>query len=295
MALYKNSVKQTLLDAIKAENPKFAAATLDNVVFGPPVVVSGATTSVKVRGIPSKGFTGVAVVQYQRINIATLWLGNKAATVQQYNATKYSDLLPRFNQQNGLNLTAEDISTANNPLSGTTQSVAINCTPSLQYYNSVNLVWVKGNSPQLWELYPNTTLTSLTVPDLMLKAFQVDYSANKTVIEAVATNTPLTTAVAEAQALVNLIATSTGKAATLGTTAVPGTGDYDLSGFTLTRVTQDQLTDSNPSYRQVAVLTPPAVFGKQYSTIYLHYDKIVVTPTTDIITVTELDGLVLPT
>lgn len=298
MALYKNSVKQTLLDAIKAENPAFAAATLNNVVFGPPVNTGGTpNTSVVVRGIPGAGFTGIAKVLYNRISAPALIRNLPNLAVQQYTVSKTADLLPRVNQLYGLNITAEDISTANNiiPASNNSGLLQLLFTPSLQYVGSINLSWTRGSSPQLWELYPNTTLTSLTVPDLMLKAFQVDYSANKAVIEAVATNTPLTTDVAGAQALVNLIATSTGKAATLGATAVPGTGDYDLSGFTLTRVTQDQLTDSNPSYRQVAVLTPPTVFGKQYSTIYLHYDKIVVTPTTDIITVTELDGLVLPT
>lgn len=291
MALYKNSVKQTLLNLIKAENPKFAVATLDNVSFGAPV--GSAATTVKVRGIPHKGFTGVATVQYQRIHISTLFNGTTGIRVQQYNATRLSDLLPRINLLYGLNLTTEDLST--DPLlSGTSASVALNVALSYQYYSSITVTWTKGSAPQLWEIYPNTTLTSLTVPDLMLKAFQVDYSASKSVIEAVATGTPLTTSVTGAQALINLIATSTGKAVTLGSTATPGTGDYDLSGFTVTRVTQSQLSDSNPSYRQIAVLTPPSVYGKQYSTIYLHYDKITTTPTYEIITNTELDGLVLP-
>lgn len=291
MALYKNSVKQTLLNLIKAENPKFATATLDNVSFGPPV--GSATTTVKVRGIPSKGFTGVATVQYQRVHIQVLFTGTTGINIRQYNASRLSDLLPRINSLYGLNLTKEDLST--DPLlSGASASVALNVAISYQYYSSIIVTWTKGSAPQLWEIYPNTTLTSLTVPDLMLKAFQVDYSASKSVIEAVATGTPLTTSVTGAQALINLIATSTGKAVTLGSTATPGTGDYDLSGFTVTRVTQSQLSDSNPSYRQIAVLTPPSVYGKRYSTIYLHYDKTTTTPTYDVIQNTELDGLVLP-
>lgn len=296
MALYKNSVKQTLLNLIKAENPKFAAATLDNVLFGTPTVVSGTTTSVKVRGKPGSGFTGVAVIQYQRININTLFTAGKPPTIQQYNVGTTGDLMPRFSQLYGLNVTAEDISTAGNIINPSTTSTILQLlfTPSLQYVGSINLNWSRGSAPQLWEIYPNTTLASLTVPDLMLKAFQVDYSASKSVIEAVATGTPLTTSVTGAQALIDLIATSTGKAVTLGSTATPGTGDYDLSGFTVTRVTQSQLSDSNPSYRQIAVLTPPSVYGKQYSTIYLHYDKITTTPTYEIIANTELDGLVLP-
>lgn len=289
MGIYTKNTRQTLLDAVIAENPKMAGVTINDVTWGKPVQVNSNVYRVKIRGIPGRGWTGVVEFTYKKVGIVQLMLNLPVLTVRQYNASTLADLLPRLNKLYGLNIEPVDLTT-NPTLTGTGGTVAMNLTDSLMYYGSVSVAWVKGAAPQLWELYPKTELTSLTVPDLMLKAFQVDYTASKAILEAVPVNTPLTTSVAGAQALVNLIATSTGKAATLGATAVPGAGAYDLSGFTLTRVTQDQLTDSSSSYRQVAVLTPPSVFGKQYSTIYLHFDKIVVTPLPTLITVTDLSG-----
>lgn len=289
MGIYTKNTRQTLLDAVIAENPKMAGVTINDVTWGKPVQVNSNVYRVKIRGIPGRGWTGVVEFTYKKVGIVQLMLNLPVLTVRQYNASTLADLLPRLNKLYGLNIEPVDLTT-NPTLTGTGGTVAMNLTDSLMYYGSVSVTWVKGTSPQLWELYPKTELTSLTVPDLMLKAFQVDYSASKAILEAVPVNTPLTTSVAGAQALIDLIATSTGKAVTLGATAVPGTEAYDLSGFTLTRVTQDQLADSNSSYRQVAVLNPPSVFGKQYSTIYLHFDKIVVTPLPSLITVTDLDG-----
>lgn len=289
MGIYTKNTRQTLLDAVIAENPKMVGVTINDVTWGKPVQVNSNIYRVKIRGIPGRGWTGVVEFTYKKVGIVQLMLNLPVLTVRQYNASTLADLLPRLNKLYGLNIEPVDLTT-NPTLTGTGGTVAMNLTDSLMYYGSVSVTWVKGAAPQLWELYPKTELTSLTVPDLMLKAFQVDYTASKAILEAVPVNTPLTTSVAGAQALIDLIATSTGKAVTLGATAVPGTGAYDLSGFTLTRVTQDQLADSNSSYRQVAVLNPPSVFGKQYSTIYLHFDKIVVTPLPSLITVTDLDG-----
>ena len=292
MGIYTKSTRQTILDALIAENPKMAGATVNDVVWGKPVQVTSNVYRIKVRGVPGRGWTGVAELTYHKVGITQLRLNLPTMSVVQYNATTLADLLPRLNQLYGLNLVASDLYT-NPALTGTSTTVALNLTDNLMYFGSISVTWTKGNAPQLWELYQKNSLTSLTVPDLMLKAFQIDYSTSKAVLEAVAVDTPLTTAVSGAQALVDLIASTTGKAVTLGTTAVPGTGDYDLSGFTLKRVTQNQLTDSNPSYKQIAVLTPPTVFGKQYSTIYLHYDKIVVTPLPTTLTVTDLSGFSL--
>lgn len=292
MGIYTKSTRQTILDALIAENPKMAGATVNDVAWGKPVQVTSNVYRIKVRGIPGRGWTGVAELTYHKVGITQLRLNLPTMSVVQYNATTLADLLPRLNQLYGLNLVASDLY-ANPALTGTSTTVALNLTDNLMYFGSISVTWTKGNAPQLWELYQKNSLTSLTVPDLMLKAFQIDYSTSKAVLEAVAVDTPLTTSVSGAQALVDLIASTTGKAVTLGTTAVPGTGDYDLSGFTLKRVTQNQLTDSNPSYKQIAVLTPPPVFGKQYSTIYLHYDKIVVTPLPTTLTVTDLSGFSL--
>lgn len=275
MAIYNDSVKQTLLNAIIAKNPAFAGATVDNVVFGVPVTTSGSpNTKVTVRGIPSKGFTGVDTVNYNRLYISSLFTNQPNPTVQQYNAEKNGDLLERMSYLYGLNITEEDVATASEPIQADWKSkmVQLLFTTSLQYVGSINLNWRRGSVPQLWETYRERELVSLSVPDLMLRAFQIDFSDSVSVLTSVAENTPLTTSVAGAQALVDLLSTSTGKQVVIGGTEIPGDGQYDLSGFTVTRLATAHLDDANTSYSQVVVLTPPTHFGKQYSAIYLHYN-----------------------
>ena len=292
MGIYTKSPPQMVLDLIKSQNPKFANAQYSQLAWGNPVAGTGQSTTLRFRGKPGQGYTGVATVQYNRLNMATLFANILVSPVTQYNATKLSDLLPRFNELYGTNFTAADLG-SDPALTGTTMTPSAPMN-SPMYTGTISFTWIKGTTPQIWELYPNRTLTGLQVPTLMLKAFQLDFTANTSTLTAHDTSVPLTSGSSTAMAIASMLAQRTGLAVTLGATTTPGNGQYDLSGFTLSRVTADQLTDSNPNYRKVAVLTPPVAYGNQNAVIYLHYDKITTVPTSSIITATALDGLDLP-
>ena len=290
MGIYNQTPSQTLYSLIVSENPALASATSDQFVIDKVTVVTGATTSVRVRGKPGSGFTGVQTVQYGRVSLGTLFQG-VTLTYSQFTATKLSDLLPGFNAKYGINLTAADLQTDTAIASGTnTQVLTLNATPSVMYYGAVSFTWTRGIK-QLVDYYPNRTLTAITLPDAMLKAFKTDFTGNTSVITAHDPSVALTSGSTTAVALVNMLSSKLGLPFTLGATTTPGSGLYDLSGFTLARYTIDQVADANPDYRKVAILTPPVAYGNQYSPIYLHYDYRSVIQTSSIITTPVLTGL----
>ena len=298
MALFNKSQKQMVLDLIIAENPALAGVTLDMIEFvGTPRTVSGALTEVAIRGKRGAGFTGITRVRYNRIHLGTLFFSMRL-NIQQYNAATSLDLIDAINARYGMNFLASEMVSYAIPSNATTAQVNIAPTAnSLAYYGAATCYWTKGNQ-QLTDYYPKRTLTSLSVPDVMLKAFQLDFSSMLSTLQAHDTTVAFSSASSTAQAIVDALKAKVGLPLILGATTTPGSDPYDLSGFTLSFSTPDVLQDSNPGYRKIAVLSPPAVFGNQYTPIYLHYDKIPVftkTKTADLISVTEMNGLQAPT
>lgn len=290
MGIYNQTPIETLFSLVLSENPLLGSATSDQFVIDKATVVSGGTTSVRFRGKPGSGYTGVQTVQYSRVNVGTLFSG-VTPTLTQYTATKLSDLLPGFNAKYGMNFTAADLLTDTVIAAGSnSQVLTLNASPSLMYYGAVSFTWTRGTK-QLVDYYPNRTLTAITLPDAMLKAFKTDFSSNVAVLTAHDTSVAFTSGSTTAVATVNMLTSKLGLPFTLGATTTPGSGLYDLSGFTLTLNTIDQIPDANPDYRKVAILTPPVAYGNQYSPIYLHYDYRSVIETSSIITVPVLTGL----
>lgn len=271
MGFYNQTPLQTVFALIASENPALTNATVTQFTLDKVTVVSGDSTTARIRGKQGLGFTGIQTVTYNRINIATLFSGINL-TLTQFTATKLSDLLPALNQKYGLNITAADLANDQAISSGATAGTfTLNLTSSLQYYGTINLAWTRG-SKQLVDYYQNRTLTAITVPDAMLLAFKTDFTAHKAVITAHNVATAFTSGSSSAVAIINLLTTVLGLPFTLGASTVPGSGLYDLSGFTLTLNTVDAVADANPDYLSVAVLTPPPVYGNQFTPIYLHYD-----------------------
>lgn len=271
MGFYNQTPLQTVFALIASENPALTNTTLNQFTIDKITVVTGDSSTARIRGKQGLGFTGMQTVTYNRINISTLFVGT-VVSLTQFTATKLSDLLPAFNQKYGLNITAADLASDPSISSGATAgTLTINLTGSAQYYGTVNLAWTRG-SKQLVDYYQSRSLTAITVPDAMLLAFKTDFTANKSVITAHNVATVFTSGSSTALAIVNMLSTVLGLPFTLGASTAPGSGLYDLSGFTLTRNTIDAVADANPDYLSVAVLTPPAVYGNQFTQIYLHYD-----------------------
>jgi hypothetical protein len=299
MALFNKLQKQMVLDLIISENPGLVGATLNNVEFvGVPVVLSGASTQAKLRGKRGSGFTGVKAVTYNRLHLGTLFT-NVTLRAQVYNATTSLDLIPAINDRYGLNLNAAEMvsfAIANGATSANV-SISVSSSPgSFVYYGAATCAWTKGNL-QLTDYYPNRTLNSVTTPDVMLKAYQLDFSDTLTTLQAHNTTVAFSSASSTAQAIVGALKTKVGLPLTLSATTTPGTDPYDLAGYTLSFTTADVIQDSSPLFRNVAVLTPPVAYGNQYAPIYLHYNRVplfVKTKTADVVTVTEMGGLQAP-
>lgn len=294
MALFNKSQKQMVLDLLVSENPGLVGVTVDNVVFvGGPVVISGVSTTLKLRGLSGAGFTGVKSFTYNRINLTTLFT-SITPTLQQFTASTVRDLIPGFNAKYGLNLLPTDV--VDSALSADGQyTINTQTTSSLMYLGSVGVTWSRGTK-QIGDYYPNRTLNSLTIPNVMLKAFQMDFSSILSTLQAHDTTVGFSSGSDTAQAIVDALASMLDLPLTLSTTVTPGTGQYDLSGYTLSFTTPTVLTDANPRFTKIALLTPPVAYGNQYTLIYLHHTPVPTeTRTADVISETELDGLVAPT
>lgn len=297
MALFNKSQQQMVLDLLISENPGLAGATLNNVAFvGLPVAGSGGLTTARLRGKAGSGFTGVKSFTYNRIDIGRLFANVFIAPITQYNAVQTSDLVAQFNTLYGLNINPSEV---NNSVWGSvatsqTARIAFAGNASYVYYgNTQTFTWQRGVR-QIYDYYPNRTLTAVTTPEVMLKAFQLDFSDVVSTLQAHDPSVAFTTGSSTAQAIVAMLKTKLSLPLVLGATAVPGSDPYDLSGFTLAIKTPDLLENSNPRYRQVAVLTPPAVYGNQYAVIYLHFDRVTANELSALITHPDLNGFTAP-
>lgn len=273
MGIYSGTSKTTLLAAVGAENAGFAPAAA-SIAFSTP---SGTIpTTVKLRGIPGQGYTGVAKLTYQRLNVTTLFQyvdSSDVWTLQQYTASSLADLLPKLNGKYGVNLTAADLSV--NPaitVGATTQTFTVNLAPSLQYFGTRTLVWSKGTQ-QIEDYYPTTTLGTLPVPEVTMASQPVDFTSVRATIKAHDPSVPFTSGSATAAAIVSMLSTKLGFAFTVGDTTQPGTEQYDLSGFTLQFSDVYLVDDANSTYNKMAILTPPIRPGKQVYTFYLHWNE----------------------
>lgn len=297
MALFNKTQQQMVFDLLVSENPGLAGVTLGTHVefYGKPVGNNNAIVTAYLRGKRGAGFTGVKAFTYTRIHLGRLFT-NTALRAQVYNATSSLDLIPEINRRYGLNLNASEMVSFGISASATSGNVTITTgtDTSFVYEGAVNCAWTRGTQ-QLTDYYPNRTLTTLTLPDLMLKAFRIDFSDAVATLQAHNTTVAFSSASSTAQAIVALLATRTGLPVTLSATTTPGNGLYDLSGFTLSFTTPDVLMDARYNFRQIALLTPPAVYGNQYTPIYLHFDKVGKLRTEDLVTVTQMPGLDAPT
>lgn len=290
MGIYVGNSTQLLLNAVVKQNPALGDVTVNQVSWHQLTAVSGGETRIVLRGVRGLGWSGATRLTYNRINVSTLFLNVAPWTISMYSAKSLFDLLPRFNQKYGLNLTAEDF-TADIPITGaTTQSLTLNLANSRMYYGSRVLTWTKGEM-RLEDYYPQRTLTVIEKPVLTLSAFGHDFTPDTTVIEAHDPVIPFSSASPTAVAIVNTLRAATGLDVTLSATPTPGTGIYDLSGYLLSRVGTWSVGEANQVYRKLAVLTPPARTGKQTQTVYLHYDLKQAIPTSSLVPVTVLDGL----
>jgi len=297
MALFNKPQKQMVMDLLIQENPGLAGAVLGvNVEFvGLPVSIGNSMVKVVLRGIRGAGFTGVRAFTYRRIHIATLF-SNTTCLIQKFVATTSLDLIVPINERYGLTLDASEMVSFAIGASATSGNItiAVGTDKSFVYEGTINCVWTRGIK-QITEYYPQRDLTAVSLPDVMLKAFQMDFSDILTTLQAHDTTVGFSLASSTAVAIVAALKAKLAMPLTLGSTLVPGSDPYDLSGFTLSFTTPDVLQDSNPSYRRVALLSPPAVYGNQYSPIYLHVDKITKMATEDLVSVTQLPGLEPPT
>lgn len=297
MALFNKPQQQMVLDLLISENPRLAGVVLGTHVefYGKPVADGSGVVTARLRGKRGAGFTGVKAFTYTRIHLGRLFT-NSVMQIQLYSAQSSLDLIPAINARYGLTLVASEMvnyGIAAN-LTATNISITTGTDTSFVYEGAVGCRWTRGVM-QLTDYYPQRTLTALTIPDLMLKAFQIDFSSALATLQAHNTTVAFSSASSTAQAIVAMLATRTGLPVTLSPTTTPGSDPYDLSGFMLSFTTPEVLQDSRPDYRKIAVLTPPVVYGNQYVPIYLHYDKVGLLRTADVVTVTELAGLVAPT
>lgn len=290
MAIYRYDSSKTLLDEIIKSNPTFVGLTPDQVTWHGLTVVSGANTAISFRGKTGSGWTGTGRVTYRRINIATLYSSTAAWAITMYNAKNLVDLLPRLNAKYGITLTEEDL-TANTPITGaTTQNITVDLTNSKMYYGSKVVTWTKGVM-QLEDYYPQRTLAAFEKPVVLLSAYGHDFTPNATLIDSHDTSVPFSTASSTAVDIVDVLKSVTGLNLVLGPTSTPGTDEYDLSGFTLSRVNAWEVEEANQAYRKLAILTPPIIPGKQSQSIYLHYGLKQAISTASLVPVTTLDGL----
>ncbi|AFQ96608.1 putative virion structural protein [Erwinia phage vB_EamM_Stratton] len=120
MAIYSQSQRQYLFDAINAENPgAIMPMGLNNAIIGKPKVIptteTGANTEIVIRGRQGRGYAGGQTFRYKRLSLNDLFK-NLVATVtspQAYgwlnNDAKKLAFVQNVNARYGLNLEAIDI------------------------------------------------------------------------------------------------------------------------------------------------------------------------------------------
>lgn len=117
MGLYTEPSMELLCQQIVRDNPGLAGKiTADSVgVRGVPVArnVNGRNTQITLVGKPGKGFAGEITVYYDRLNLASLFKSGPNMVSIPRSAQTHAEALPAFNELNGLNLTASDITSPN--------------------------------------------------------------------------------------------------------------------------------------------------------------------------------------
>lgn len=117
MGLYTEPSMELLCQQIVRDNPGLAGKiTADSIgVRGVPVAknVNGRNTQITLVGKPGKGFAGEITVYYDRLNLASLFKSGPKMVSIPRSAQTHAEALPAFNELNGLNLTASDITSPN--------------------------------------------------------------------------------------------------------------------------------------------------------------------------------------
>lgn len=120
MAIYSQSQRQYLFDAINAENPgAIMPMGLNNALIGTPKVIAptetGANTEIVIRGRQGRGYAGGQTFRYKRLSLNDLFK-NMTPTVTSpqaygalYTEPKKLAFVQNVNARYGLNLEAGDI------------------------------------------------------------------------------------------------------------------------------------------------------------------------------------------
>lgn len=114
MSIYDKPSREMLLEAINRDNGLVGdkALTWDQIATGFPEVISGESipfnTRVMLYGLNGQGYKGTVTIEYNRIDMPTLFQG-LVPTVITDPQNSLVDLLPALNKAYGLSLIADDI------------------------------------------------------------------------------------------------------------------------------------------------------------------------------------------
>ena len=283
MGTIAKASQQLLLDAINRDNGLTSnPLTLNEIGMGLPVASSANDASFNtyctVYGLYGHGYHGNVTVKYRRYELEKMFLGLTPILVDpNLTPTKISDLLPKFNEQYGVALTANDIVDATLP-AGTTDTIATITAKdsnwawlgSLQVRFAQQLPWIDVELPPETNINAiNPTITYTTKP----RAEYVTYGYDWTDASATLKSTAARAGKVITQAQLDALAVITTLKFTLATGADIRDGGISLanavwSGPVLTTSSTDY---NSRDYAYVNVLTLDAT-SNYAGKLYFHYN-----------------------
>lgn len=177
---YQKASIDLLYDLINKDNPTLPYVVSANtfVVHSGPKVMDPATnngrnTQVVMRAVPNGGYRGLVTLNYNRIDLASLFKDIEVV-ITHYTANTLATLLPMFNSVYGMALTTDEMQNPSWTNSAASTTVAIttagvkNTTASLAFIGTIpKFTWKRGN-PSL------ETLITRPEPKMLMPAILTD-------------------------------------------------------------------------------------------------------------------------